>query len=442
MKRLTAFGRIFTKLFNRLLELSQQRVEVFGAPYNLFVMFSIANFCFVPFIFVKSSGHITDNVVIYLRVFAGILSFILIMKDFWPRSAQRYLPLYWHATLFFCLPYFAISICLFTSYAIEWVINLVLTFFILGILVDWKTYVTTIVFSGLCATATYMYFGDLRQFDINIGNFPIMAYAIIVSLVSGALFSRHKERVLLEKLITFKALGGTIAHEMRTPLSAISVSANGLKECLPALVEGYQKARNSGLEVKRISQLTLDSIANVPERLRYICASSLNIIDMLLFQLKDNDWSAHFSICSIKECVDIALNEYCFREKEKELITVVDLHDFSFYGNRFLVVHILYNLMRNAFTFINSEKRGSIVISSSENAHDYCLKFYDSAKGISALDLPFVFDHGFSRRSGGSGVGLHYCRRMMSAMNGSINVHSVEGEYCEFTLYFPKNTKA
>ena len=50
-----------------------------------------------------------------------------------------------------------------------------------------------------------------------------MAYAIAVSLLVGAIFSRNKERVLMEKLVTFKALGGTIAHEMRTPLSAIHI---------------------------------------------------------------------------------------------------------------------------------------------------------------------------------------------------------------------------
>ncbi|MCA9506981.1 MAG: hypothetical protein KC505_00990 [Myxococcales bacterium] len=424
--------------FFYLVERSAQKVEVFGAPYAMFVLFSIANLCFVPFIFADTSGEVTQKFIVYLRVIASIFSFILVVKDFWARRFLKYLPLYWHVTLFFCLPYFAITMCLFTSCAIEWVIDLVLTIFILGILVDWKTYIYTIILGALFAALSFAMFGDLRQFEINIGNFPIMAYAVAVSVCAGALFSRNKELVLMEKLITFKALGGTIAHEMRTPLSSIQVSANGLKNLLPVLVDGYLQARNAGLRVEKIPQMALESVASIPERMRYICASSLNIIDMLLLQLKDNDWNAHFSVCSMKECIDIALNEYCFRENERSLVDINGIEDFNFYGNRYLVVHILYNLMRNAFTFIQSEKKGSIIMWTSESPTERNLHFCDTAKGICEADLPHVFEHGFSKRSGGSGVGLHYCRKMMTTMSGRITVNSQEGKYCEFILSFSK----
>jgi Na+/proline symporter/signal transduction histidine kinase len=430
---------IFRRVASQLVDLSAKRVEIFGAPYALFVLFAIANFCFVPIIFSNISGQVTPVFIIYLRVFASGLSFVLVMKDFWPKAYLRYLPIYWHITLFVCLPFFAISMCLFSSCSIEWVIDLVLTNFILGLLVDWKTYIATILFGGVFATGSFFLFGDLRQFDPNLGNFPIMAYATIVSLLAGAIFSRNKERVLMEKLVTFKALGGTIAHEMRTPLSSIQISASGLKECLPALVEGYQQARLAGIRVPKISQLTLESIASAPERMRYICASTLNIIDMLLLQLKDSDWSTHFSDCSVTECVLIALSEYCFREDERDLIDATGVAEFKFYGNRYLVVHILYNLMRNAFTFIQSEKKGRIAIWTSERANEMNLHFCDTAKGIGKEDLHHVFEHGFSKRSAGSGVGLHYCKKMMETMSGDITVRSQEGKYTEFVLTFPKH---
>ncbi len=311
------------------------------------------------------------------------------MRDFWPRSIIGYLPLYWHITLFICLPYFAFSMCLFTSFAIPWLIDLVLTIFILGVLVDWKTYISMIL-AGL-HYLTFIFFGDIEQFDPNYGNFPIAIYSIAVSLGVGALFSRNKERVLFEKLNAFKALGGTIAHEMRTPLSSIYVSASGLKDSLPALVCGYQRAQAAGIEVPKISPLALNSLANIPERMGYICASTLNIIDMLLLQLKDNDWESHFSNCSIKECVDTAINEYCFREHEKGLVDINDIKDFHFFGNQHLVVHILFNLMRNAFTFIQSENSGRIHLRTSKTYLHHQLHFYDTAKGISKKDLPYIF---------------------------------------------------
>ena len=120
------------------------------------------------------------------------------------------------------------------------------------------------------------------------------------------------------------------------------------------------------------------------------------------------------------------------------MIDVSGVEDFNFYGNRYLVVHILYNLMRNAFTFIQSVKKGVITIWTSESPNERHLHFCDTAKGINKRDLPHIFEHGFSKRSGGSGVGLHYCRRMMTAMAGAIAVNSVEGKYCEFVLTFSK----
>lgn len=433
-----ALYRNMKRLLRWLVDLSTERVDFFGAPYGLFVCFAVAHLCFMPAIFSSMSGLATPEYVAYLRALATLSSFVLVMRDFWPKSMVIYLPLYWHITLFICLPFFSFSMCLFSSCAIEWVIDLILTIFVLGILVDWKTYVSMILASVFFGVLSFYYFGQIHHFDFNISTMPIMVYSVATSLCVGVLFSRNKERVLLERMTTFKALGGTIAHEMRTPLSSIHVSASGLIDCLPALVEGYQQATKAGLEVPRISLLALESINNIPERMRYICASTLNIIDMLLLQLKDNDWREHFSHCSVKDCIDTALNEYCFRDNERDYITIKDIDNFPFYGNRYLVVHILFNLIRNSLTFIQSEGQGEITIWTSKSSEENSLHFRDTAKGIRQDELPHIFDHGFSRRSGGSGVGLHYCRKMMTAMEGRISVKSEEGVYCEFILSFIK----
>ena len=424
-------------LVNRLTEFSKKRVEMFGAPHGLFVFFSVANFCFIPLIFSHTSGQITPTFIIYLRLFACGLSFILIMKDFWPRSLLRFLPVFWHFTLLVCLPFFAISMCLFSSCAMEWVIDLVLTNFILGLLVDWRTYVGSILFGLLLAIISFLLFGGQTQFDPNLGNFPIMAYATLVSLLVGATFSRNKERALMEKLIAFKALGTTIAHEMRTPLSSIHISASGLKEWVPALVDGYRRAHLAGLAVQAISPLALESIAEAPERMRYICANTLNVIDMILLQLKGDDWQRHFADCSISDCIHTALTEYSFRTGERDLIDIDGVRDFHFHGVSPLVVHILYNLMRNSFSFIESEKKGRINIWTSSSGATQSLHFRDTAKGIRASDLPHIFEHGFSKRNAGSGVGLHYCKKMMEVMGGHIFATAKPGEFTEFILTFP-----
>jgi two-component system autoinducer 1 sensor kinase/phosphatase LuxN len=49
-----------------------------------------------------------------------------------------------------------------------------------------------------------------------------------------------------------------------------------------------------------------------------------------------------------------------------------------------------------------------------------------------------IFDDFFTyRKSGGSGLGLSYCRRAMALFHGQIQCRSVYGQYTEFTLSFP-----
>jgi len=402
------------------------------------VSFALANSCLVPLIFSSSSGAGQPLFVTYLMWSAYAIGFLLIIRDFWPKKLVKFLPLYWYFSIFFCLPYLSISMCLFTSCALEWVIDVVLTIFILGILVDWKSHIIMTMLGAISAWFSWMLFGDGTLFSQNVINFPLMIYAAAVALLFGTVFSRNKERLLMEKLTTFKALGETIAHEMRTPLSSITISANGLIKCLPSLIYSYEQAQAFGIKVPKIPKLVLDSAANAPERMRYTCASTLNTIDMILLQLKDQDWRNHFNICSIKTCVEIALRDYSFRESEKELVDISDVADFKFFGHEHLVVHILYNLLRNAITFIHSEKKGTIKIWTQDSGSEFRLHFHDTAKGINSNDISRVFEHGFSKRSGGSGVGLFYCKRMMETMLGDITVRAVEKEYCEFILHFKK----
>ena len=43
--------------------------------------------------------------------------------------------------------------------------------------------------------------------------------------------------------------------------------------------------------------------------------------------------------------------------------------------------------------------------------------------------------------SAGNGLGLGFCERAMNSFNGSINVNSIEGEFTEFILFFPRIDK-
>lgn len=367
-----------------------------------------------------------------------LLAFFLIIKEFWPKSLVKYFPLYWHASLFFCLPFTSMSICLFSSFSLEWTIDVILTVFILGALVDWVTYISMLVISFVLSFLMFFAFGESAIIYIDFSSIPMLIYAMMVAILVGAIFSRSKERVLMEKLSTIKALSATIAHEMRTPLSSINAFADGFKKCLPILLQSYEICVKKGFVEPGISKMALKSVNSSPGRLNYICKSSLKTIDMILLQLSDRNWHQYLSLCSMKDIVNSAIQDFVFRENERELIKDIKIEDFKFIGQKELIVHILHNLIKNSLSFIDSEKKGEISIWTKETKWDFQLHFNDTAKGINVEDLAKVFEHGFSKRVGGSGVGLYYCKKMMDAMFGEIEVFSKEGEFCTFVLTFAK----
>jgi two-component system sensor histidine kinase BaeS len=68
----------------------------------------------------------------------------------------------------------------------------------------------------------------------------------------------------------------------------------------------------------------------------------------------------------------------------------------------------------------------------------------DTGSGISATDLPFIFDRFWrgdrarERHAGtGSGLGLAIARQLVRAHDGHIAVQSVEGDGTAFTITLP-----
>jgi signal transduction histidine kinase len=62
----------------------------------------------------------------------------------------------------------------------------------------------------------------------------------------------------------------------------------------------------------------------------------------------------------------------------------------------------------------------------------------DDGPGISPEDLPRVFDPFFTRRQGGSGLGLSIAHRAVQAHGGALIASSVPGEGATFAIVLPR----
>jgi len=206
-------------------------------------------------------------------------------------------------------------------------------------------------------------------------------------------------------------LASSIAHEIKNYLAAISICAE-LSERQLSNIRGSVKAAdyligNLQLQIKGI-------IAGKPDT---------------------RDFKRYSMVRNVKE----ALEQYPFKEGERELITLDLKQDFEYLGNSILTNHILFNLIKNTLKAIENAGKGTITIKLKPGVKYNKLIFRDTAIGIAKEFLPKMFTlfESQSTARGGTGVGLAFCKLIMQSYGGDIVCDSLEGKYTKFILSFP-----
>ncbi len=144
------------------------------------------------------------------------------------------------------------------------------------------------------------------------------------------------------------------------------------------------------------------------------------------------------AMTSIHKAVDQAVSHYGFEnEKIIERIRLPQHTDFVAKLNETLFNFVIFNLIRNAIYYFDSYPDSQIEISTKRSLREYA-DFRDTGPGIDETISHKIFDDFFSyQKSGGSGLGLGYCQRVMRSFGGRIECESKLGEFTEFHLYFP-----
>lgn len=428
--------------FNKIARFSKKRVDQFGAQYGTFGLFGLINypFSFLVLYYLESQ----ENESLWLRLVACIICLPLLLHAQWPRKAKFYLPLYWHMSLLYCIPFFAAIMLLRNGLSIEWLLNMLLGLFLFVLLVDWLTFLIILSLGALLGIIYYTFTDgsvDITSLNSQIStSTSLILYLYIYTFIIGALFARNREKINEVKLEALKSLAYSIAHEMRTPLASIAAGASNLSKFLPIYEEGYLKATRAGLMQSQIMQKQLNNIKDIPTVMERVSYNAQNIIDMLLMKVREAE-IIELDECSMWYCIRAALTQYPLRPSERKAIYLASTDDFIFYGKEEMLLHIVFNLLKNSLYQINAIPNGEITIWTSSNEIHNCLHFKDNGKGISKKILDCIFDRFISNTEFGTGMGLAYCKMAMNSFGGDINCLSVEEKGAEFILSFPKIKK-
>lgn len=377
--------------------------------------------------------------ILVLRLIASALCFFLIFSDYWPKALKRYLTIYWYFTLTYCLP-FCFIVLISEHYVHNHGLGFSLPFLLLWlmILVDLLSFVVILTIGTLAGLIVSFYMvpnGITQSYYI----FLFLQYVIFISITFYFAYHQTRSKEVQDKTLAIKPVAANIAHEIRTPLASITAGASGIKQYLPILLDAYRQAKAHSLPISHIREIHL---RNLNETLDKICretAYTNTIIDMMLMQVSHSAINpGTFRTYSIKVCVLEAIERYPFVSNTRHKLVECRLdNDFLFKGDKLLITHVLFNLLKNAIYFIAEANKGSIKIWFSHKDKMNRLHFKDTGQGITEANLNQIFKEFYTTTPNGSGIGLSFCRNVMESMEGKISCNSVYGEYTEFILSFP-----
>ncbi|MGB7062170.1 MAG: ATP-binding protein [Candidatus Zixiibacteriota bacterium] len=241
------------------------------------------------------------------------------------------------------------------------------------------------------------------------------AVAVIHDITELKKFEEEAKRA--ERLSALGNLAAGVAHEIRNPLNAISITAQRLKsEFVPQKDEDEYRSFTEIIlnEIKR-----LDSIIN--QFLRLAKAHKLNRVP--------TDISAF-----LEEVTNLA--EVEANEKSIRITRSIDkLPDLKIDQDE--MKKAILNIILNGIQATPSS--GSLTVRSylDDSQANVVIEITDSGAGIPKENLSKVFQPYFSTTEKGTGLGLSIAHRIISDHKGRIEVKSQRGKGTTFTIKLP-----
>jgi signal transduction histidine kinase len=126
---------------------------------------------------------------------------------------------------------------------------------------------------------------------------------------------------------------------------------------------------------------------------------------------------------------------------ERHVKILFDVPPLECEGDSERLAQVITNLLINAITY--NKENGEVRVSGETSHGSVILTVHDTGMGISAADLPRVFDRFYradaSRTSGNTGLGLAISKAIVEAHGGEIEVSSQPGVGTSFTLRLPSS---
>ncbi len=226
-------------------------------------------------------------------------------------------------------------------------------------------------------------------------------------------------RKMTDRLEFLGRLAAGLAHEIKNPLSTMTVTLQLLKEDW----EDSEERRD------RRSLRKIDLLLKEVDRLEGI------LEDFLRFA---RDSEKNLTEVDVAEVVQEVL-DFIGPEAEKHAIRILNVAEPELPAcrlDRNLFKQALLNVLVNAQQAME-DRGGELLIRTKRGGDSLFVEIVDTGPGMSPAVRERIFDVYYSTKRGGTGLGLPTARRFVEEHGGEIRIESEEGRGTSVTLCLP-----
>jgi two-component system response regulator PhcR len=231
---------------------------------------------------------------------------------------------------------------------------------------------------------------------------------------------------------------GFLAHELNTPLATVrgSVAAVLERHRPPAPGDAPGTVRFDGLGAQEL----LAALQRAERRALY-CQS---LVSTFVQSARDAYRDAEPQSLNASSLLGALIDEYPFEDREQRWVSTTLKRDFVLPGRRDLLYLVLCTLTKNAILALRESAAPWLRIEADcapgPGAPRGWIRFIDNGPGIPPEVLARLTREPVTTRaaSGGSGMGLMFCQRVMLAAGGQVRVQSAPGAGTTVELQFER----
>lgn len=253
---------------------------------------------------------------------------------------------------------------------------------------------------------------EIKLLEEDDDNFRIVILTDVTSI-------RYRElkNLRANQLASFTTLTASIAHEIKNPLTSISLN-----------LQMIQRGLNKNSDKKKLNSYLSNSLSEL-DRLNTIVVDFLFAVKPMLKKLELKD--VNDIILSVKDFIEKELDE----KKIKIYLSLKEyLPKVKIDAN--LIRQALLNILCNAMQAKN--KKGSwIKISTEVTKSELVITIEDNGKGMDDGTLLKIFEPYFTTKESGTGLGLTVVYKIIKEHDGDIKVFSKLKEGSKFVISLP-----